>query len=69
MRGITREPAWGVHSEILMSAITSQPSNQSTPLVDYDLFSSHSALSEALARAGAAAGSDCDRLMARVRER
>jgi hypothetical protein len=33
-----------------MSRITCAMSNQSAPLVDYDLFSTHSALVDALAR-------------------
>jgi putative acyl-CoA dehydrogenase len=38
-----------------MSRSTTELSNQSAPLVDYNLFSSHSALVDALAREGAAA--------------
>jgi len=38
-----------------MSPTTVELLNQSAPLVDYNLFSSHSALVDALAREGAAA--------------
>ncbi|MBV9316785.1 MAG: hypothetical protein JOZ34_04915 [Gammaproteobacteria bacterium] len=51
-----------------MSLITSKLSNQWNPLVDCNVFSSHSALSAALARAAAAAGIDGAALMTRVLE-
>jgi hypothetical protein len=51
-----------------MSLITSKLSNQWNPLVDCNLFSSHSALSEAFARTEAVTGSDGETRVARVLE-
>jgi len=50
-----------------MSPTTAEPLNQSAALVDYNQFSSHSALVDA-AFGSVPCGCDCEALMARVLE-